>query len=91
MLNEGDAGADADVVACSANQHNSTTRRLDPTLRNPIRPLAIMSANIRGLCQGKFKIKLLKEKATEDNAGIIALTESHLNENYLPADVHMES
>ena len=54
-------------------------------------PLAILSANIRGLSprNGKFKIPLLLEKAISENIGIITLTESHLNEGFSEGEIHM--
>ena len=43
--------------------------------------LAVLSANIQGLCpsRGKFKLAMLKELAIVEDVGVIALTESHLN------------
>ena len=55
-------------------------------------PLAILSANIRGLTpqKGKFKLTMLKEKAANDNIALITLTESHLNNSYLESEVEIE-
>ena len=52
-------------------------------------PLAILSANIRGLTpqKGKFKLTMLKEKAANDNIALITLTESHLNNSYLESEI----
>ena len=55
-------------------------------------PLAIVSANIRGLMpsKGKFKLAMLKEKALFENVAVITLTESHLNDSYLESEVHID-
>ena len=62
-----------------------------PLNSNNNRPLAILSANIRGLStkNGKFKIPLLLEKAISENVGFITLTESHLHEDFMEGEIHM--
>ena len=56
------------------------------------RMLAILSANIQGLCpsRGKFKLDMLKELAISEGVGIIALTESHLNPSYHEGEIAIE-
>ena len=63
-----------------------------PAVKKQTNLLSIISTNIRGLCptQGKFKIDLLREKAEEENAAIIALTESHLNSGFHEGEVYMK-
>ena len=64
-----------------------------PSLLKEVAPmLAILSANIQGLCtsNSKHKLGVLKECAINDDAGIITLTESHLNEDYLESEIVIE-
>ena len=51
--------------------------------------LAIMNANIQGLCpsKGKHKLAMIKEMAFLGELGIIALTESHLNSDYHEGEI----
>ena len=55
--------------------------------------LAILSANIQGLCpsKGKFKLDMLKEMAISEGVGILALTESHLNPNYHEGEIAIDN
>ena len=52
----------------------------------------IISANIQGLhtMSGRHKIGMLREMAQENNATIIALTETHLNEEILDAEIKVD-
>ena len=58
---------------------------------NCFSPLAILSANIQGLCpaKGKFKLRIIGEEATEKNLGLICLTETHLCTDHLDAEVNI--
>ena len=38
---------------------------------------------------GKYKLPMILDLAIEENIGIIAITESHLNEYYLESEVHI--
>ena len=51
--------------------------------------LTVLSANIQGLCpsRGKYKLAMLKEMAIEENVGVIALTESHLNPSFHEGEI----
>ena len=53
--------------------------------------LAILSANIQGLtsARSKHKLGVLSEKAEDENIAIVTLTESHLNQFFLEAEVGM--
>ena len=55
------------------------------------KPCRLISANIQGLynMSAKHKVCMLSELAVEENAGIIALTESHLNSDIMDAEVEM--
>ena len=63
-----------------------------PTVISGKRPLAILSANVQGLCptKGKHKLKLLEERCKYDNYLIISLTESHLNDNYHDGEIAID-
>ena len=52
-------------------------------------PLALLSANIQGLCpaKGKHKVRMIGETADECNIGIICLTETHLCTDHVEAEV----
>ena len=54
--------------------------------------LAVLSANIQGLCpsRGKFKLAMLKELAIEEDVGVIALTESHLNPDFHEGEIYID-
>ena len=54
--------------------------------------LAVVSANIQGLCpsRGKFKLAMLKELAIEEDVGVIALTESHLNPDFHEGEIYID-
>ena len=54
--------------------------------------MAILSANIRGLTPsvGKFKIKMLQEKAVDENIAVITLTKSHLTSDFLEGEISMK-
>ena len=56
------------------------------------RMLAVLSANIQGLCpsRGKFKLAMLKELAIEEDVGVIALTESHLNPDFHEGEIYID-
>ena len=53
--------------------------------------LAILNANIQGLCpsRGKHKLAIIKEMAAHahEGIGVIALTESHLNSEYHQGEI----
>ena len=101
------AGADessASSTAGIANSHQGSTPNATPatpvhglgSCPTPINstlsaPLAIISANIRGLItsKGKFKLPMLYEKAIDENVGIISLTESHLNDSHLEGEINI--
>ena len=53
------------------------------------KPCTIISANIQGLYNrnGRYKLKMLSEISSEENACIIALTESHLKEEIKDAEI----
>ena len=55
--------------------------------------LAILSANIQGLCpsRGKYKLKMLEEMTTDEGLGILAITESHLNPDYHEGEIAIEN
>ena len=54
--------------------------------------LAILSANIQGLCpaKGKYKVRVISETAKEQNVSIICLTETHLCSDHLEAEISIE-
>ena len=54
--------------------------------------LAVLSANIQGICpsRGKYKLAMLKEMAIEEDVGIIAITESHLNSNFHEGEIAID-
>ena len=51
--------------------------------------LSILSANIQELCpsKGKYKLDMLKEMANEKGVCIIAITKSHLNNDYHDGEI----
>ena len=53
------------------------------------KPCTIISANIQGLYNrnGRYKLKMLSEISSEENACIIVLTESHLKEEVKDAEI----
>ena len=67
-------------------------RTSPPAPINNNRLLAILSANIAGLCpsKGKHKLGLLYELALDQNIGILTITESHLNESFHDGEINMK-
>ena len=64
-----------------------TSLKLDSPANN--KHCTIISANIQGLYNrsGRYKLKMLSEISSEENACIIVLTESHLKEEVKDAEI----